>query len=146
MYLSKSLFQTVSNPLKTLADGTDDGKFPLNITISGDDVKLSTGIDEATVGRSLHSDGKLAVYEVNRVLLPPSIFLPPSAAPEPPKKEAPVTPDDVKSLAPENGGIRGMVMRIIGMAVVCVSIAFTWQWKEVFCLIDDLGMSDGFFN
>ncbi|KAF8009022.1 hypothetical protein BT93_J0111 [Corymbia citriodora subsp. variegata] len=89
-FLTKALFQTVSNPLRTLADGNNDGAFPLNITVGANELKVSTGIVDATVGESLYADKQLAVYRVDHVLLPPSIFPPPSApAPEKPEKKQP---------------------------------------------------------
>ncbi|KAI3427671.1 uncharacterized protein J3R85_009241 [Psidium guajava] len=89
-FLTKPLFQTVSNPLSTLADGNNDGAFPLNVTVAGNELKVSTGIDEATVGESLYSGNQMAVYRVDHVLLPPLIFPPPSApAPAKPEKKQP---------------------------------------------------------
>ncbi|KAL3718818.1 hypothetical protein ACJRO7_003860 [Eucalyptus globulus] len=89
-FLTKPLFGTVSNPLRTMADGNNDGAFPLNITTGNNELKVSTGIVEATVGESLYADNQLAVYRVDHVLLPPSIFPPPSApAPEKPEKKQP---------------------------------------------------------
>ncbi|KAI6669368.1 hypothetical protein NL676_004253 [Syzygium grande] len=121
-FLSKPLFQTVSNPLRTLADGNNDGAFPLNITVAGTELKVSTGIDEATVGESLYSDNQLAVYRIDHVLLPPIIFPSPSApAPEKPEKKQPApltTSSALKKM------IDGQSLLTIGLAAVLLLLDF----------------------
>ncbi|XP_073022961.1 fasciclin-like arabinogalactan protein 11 [Primulina eburnea] len=82
-FLSMSQFQTVSNPLRTQAGDTRNGEFPLNVTTSGNQVNISTGVDDATLGNTVYTDNQLAVYQVDKVLLPWSIFGPPSPAPAP---------------------------------------------------------------
>ncbi|XP_024983984.1 fasciclin-like arabinogalactan protein 12 [Cynara cardunculus var. scolymus] len=86
-FISTSQFQTVSNPLRTQAGESTHYKFPLNITTSGNQVNISTGVVDATVANTIYSDGSLAVYQVDKVLLPMSLFGPPAPAPAPePKK------------------------------------------------------------
>lgn len=90
-FLSISQFQTVSNPITTQAGDTGPGQFPLNVTTSGSQVNITTGISNATVGGTVYTDNQLAVYQVDNVLLPLSIFGPPSPAPAPapkPRKSA----------------------------------------------------------
>ncbi|KAL2485704.1 Fasciclin-like arabinogalactan protein 11 [Abeliophyllum distichum] len=107
-FLSMSQFQTVSNPIRTQAGDNTDGEFPLNVTTSGNQVNVSTGIDDATVANTIYSDNQLAVYEVDKVLLPLSIFAPPSPASAPapsltkskkksPLADSPVAGDDADS-------------------------------------------------
>ncbi|KAI4304681.1 hypothetical protein MLD38_040157 [Melastoma candidum] len=115
-FLSKTLFLTVSNPLRTLADGTNDGRFPLNITIQGNDLRLSTGIDEAMIGDSLYSANQMAVYEVDRVLLPQTVF-PPTAAPAPEKAK-----DKPTDIAPAADDVSRASRTMGGRAVLCVMI------------------------
>ncbi|XP_057953709.1 fasciclin-like arabinogalactan protein 12 [Malania oleifera] len=88
-FLSTSNFQTISNPVRTQAGNTDDGEFPLNITTSGNQVNVSSGLVDATVANTLYTDGQLAVYEVDKVLLPQNIFAPkpPAPAPSPAKSK-----------------------------------------------------------
>ncbi|XP_030526613.1 fasciclin-like arabinogalactan protein 11 isoform X1 [Rhodamnia argentea] len=89
-YLSMSQFQTVSNPLMTKAGGTGGKEFPLNVTSVGDRVSVFTGVNRASVTKTLYTDGKLAVYQVDKVLLPLSIFSAGSdfaQAPAPPRKK-----------------------------------------------------------
>ncbi|KAL3336010.1 hypothetical protein AABB24_031974 [Solanum stoloniferum] len=88
-FISVSQFQTVSNPLRTQAGDTSPGDFPLNVTTSGNQVNVSTGIVDATVGNTIYTDGELAVYQVDKVLQPLSIFASPSPATAP----APATPE-----------------------------------------------------
>ncbi|CAI9105122.1 OLC1v1003980C1 [Oldenlandia corymbosa var. corymbosa] len=93
-YLSMSQFQTVSNPVRTQA-GDVSARFPLNVTTSGNQVNVSTGVDDATVDNAIYTDGQLAVYQVDKVLLPLSLFGAPSPAEAPaplsalPKKKKP---------------------------------------------------------
>lgn len=87
-FLSNSQFQTVSNPLRTQAGNSNGGQFPLNITTAGNQVNISTGIVDATVANTIYTDGSLAVYQVDKVLLPLSIFAPAAPAPAPTKAKA----------------------------------------------------------
>ncbi|KAJ0806515.1 putative FAS1 domain-containing protein [Helianthus annuus] len=88
-YLTNAQLQTVSNPLRTQAGDTASNKFPLNVTTSGNQVNVSTGVVDTTVSNSIYTDGTLAVYQVDKVLLPMSLFGPsaPAPAPEPLKKK-----------------------------------------------------------
>ncbi|MCD7470040.1 Fasciclin-like arabinogalactan protein 11 [Datura stramonium] len=82
-FISVSQFQTVSNPLRTQAGDTSPGDFPLNVTTSGNQVNVSTGIVDTTVDNTIYTDGELAVYQVDKVLQPLSIFASPSPATAP---------------------------------------------------------------
>ncbi|KAK9153432.1 hypothetical protein Sjap_000912 [Stephania japonica] len=94
-FLSISQFQTVSNPLRTQAGDASNGEFPLNVTTSGSQVNLTTGVDDAVVANTIYTDGQLAVYQVDKVLLPLNLFGPPTpaAAPKPEKGSAPSASD-----------------------------------------------------
>ncbi|CAN0926871.1 Fasciclin-like arabinogalactan protein 11 [Linum grandiflorum] len=81
-FVSMSQFQTVSNPLRTQAGDSANGQFPLNVTTSGTQVNITTGVDTANVDNTLYTDGQLAVYQVSQVLLPLDLFGS-SAAPAP---------------------------------------------------------------
>lgn len=83
-FLSMSQFQTASNPVRTQAGNSNNGEYPLNVTTSGNNqVNISTGVDDATVANTIYTDGQLAVYQVDKVLLPLDLFGPPSPAPAP---------------------------------------------------------------
>ncbi|XP_012065113.1 fasciclin-like arabinogalactan protein 12 [Jatropha curcas] len=94
-FISTSQFQTVSNPVRTLA-GTGK-RFALNVTTAGNFVNITTGLTNTTISGTVYSDNRLAIYQVDRVLLPLDVFTPkppapapaPALAPENPKKTAP---------------------------------------------------------
>ncbi|KAK7337055.1 hypothetical protein VNO77_17613 [Canavalia gladiata] len=87
-----SQFQTVSNPLHTQAGNSDDGEYPLNVTTSGNQVNITTGVVDTTVSNTIYSDNQLAVYQVDKVLLPMALFgQPPTAAPA--EAPAPTKPE-----------------------------------------------------
>ncbi|XP_047937886.1 fasciclin-like arabinogalactan protein 12 [Salvia hispanica] len=79
---STSQFQTASNPIRTQAGGSQ-GSYPLNVTVSGNQVNITTGVTNATVAGTVYTDSQLAVYQVDHVLLPLSFFVTPSPAPSP---------------------------------------------------------------
>ncbi|XP_061957260.1 fasciclin-like arabinogalactan protein 12 [Populus nigra] len=100
-YLSSSQFQTVSNPLTTQAGS--GGRLELNVTTTGNSVNITTGLTNTSVSGTIYTDNQLAVYQVDKVLLPVDIFTPkpptPAPAPEKPKKrskaaESPDAPED----------------------------------------------------
>ncbi|XP_074559792.1 fasciclin-like arabinogalactan protein 11 [Curcuma longa] len=83
--ISMSQFQTVSNPVRTQAGDANDGGFPLNVTTTGNQVNISTGVVNTPISNTIFSDNQLAVYQVDQVLLPMKIFgsPAPAAAPAP---------------------------------------------------------------
>nr|XP_043633587.1 fasciclin-like arabinogalactan protein 12 [Erigeron canadensis] len=96
-FISTSQFQTLSNPLRTQAGDSAFYNFPLNITTSGNSVNLTTGVVNATVANTIYTDGSLAVYQVDKVLLPMKLFgpVPPATAPAPqPEKTNPTKNGD----------------------------------------------------
>ncbi|CAK9175778.1 unnamed protein product, partial [Ilex paraguariensis] len=105
-FISFSQFQTVTNPLSTEAGGNKDNEFPINITTSGSQVNITTGIVNATVTGIVYTDNQLAVYQVDKVLLPMHFYVTPAPAPAPapskPKKPAPITSSTGSSVASVN--------------------------------------------
>ncbi|XP_022888966.1 fasciclin-like arabinogalactan protein 12 [Olea europaea var. sylvestris] len=85
-FFSVSQFQTASNPLRTQA-GTEE-QFPLNVIATGNQVNITSDMVNTTVASTVYADKQLAVYEVDKVLLPKGLFVPPPPAPAPlkPKK------------------------------------------------------------
>ncbi|KAJ4769066.1 Fasciclin-like arabinogalactan family protein [Rhynchospora pubera] len=134
-YLSTANFQTVSNPLRTQAGNSANGEFPLNVTAAGQQVNISTGVVNATVDNAVYSDGQLAVYQVNQVLLPQSIFAAhsPAAAPAPaeakkdkskPTSESPASSDDVDTTSNSaTGPAIDQGMRVAFVGLFCL---FAW--------------------
>lgn len=86
-YIPLSQFQTVSNPLRTNAGDSSKYAFPLNVTSYPNSVNISTGITNASLSGTVYTDGQLAIYQVNKVLLPWNLFgaKPPAPAPSPVK-------------------------------------------------------------
>ncbi|CAL5381296.1 unnamed protein product [Camellia sinensis] len=60
------------NSLSTQAGNTV--QYPMNVTTAGNLVNIRTGIVNTTVTGTVYSDNQLAVYQVDRVLLPLSFF------------------------------------------------------------------------
>ncbi|CAL9055869.1 unnamed protein product [Musa banksii] len=88
-YYSLTIFQTASNPLPTQASGKT-GVFKLNVTTTtNNQANVSTGVVETPINTPLYSEFPLAVYPVEKVLLPFEIFgpQPPAAAPAPSTKK-----------------------------------------------------------
>ncbi|KAK9072602.1 hypothetical protein SSX86_009037 [Deinandra increscens subsp. villosa] len=131
-YLTNSQLQTVSNPLRTQAGDTASNKFPLNVTTSGNQVNVSTGVTDTTVSNSIYTDGTLAVYQVDQVLLPMSLFGPsaPAPAPEPLKKKKSGVDDDAPAAGDGgasadasggvvfNGNLGGLAVGVVGMVAM----------------------------
>ncbi|CAL5200287.1 unnamed protein product [Lathyrus oleraceus] len=133
-FVSLSNFDTLSNPVRTQA-GDDPTRLALNITSSGNQVNLTTGVVNATVGGSVFSDHQLAIYQVDKVLLPRDFFVPKSPPPAPaPEKakdskkksaEGPASADDdTKSSAMSLKDKTG-VMFIVAVASVSVATVFS---------------------
>lgn len=77
-------FQTVSNPVRTQASGSDGGLYYLNFTTSANQVNVSTGMVETQINNALRSQKPLAVYQLDKVLLPLDLFGAKSPASAPP--------------------------------------------------------------
>ncbi|CAL0304090.1 unnamed protein product [Lupinus luteus] len=89
-YVSSSNFDTLTNPVRTLA-GDKPGKVELNVISYGGSVNISTGEVNTTISGIIYTDKRLAIYKVGKVLLPTEFFIrvskapakAPSLAPEP---------------------------------------------------------------
>ncbi|WVZ99596.1 hypothetical protein U9M48_044866 [Paspalum notatum var. saurae] len=119
-FYSLDSFETASNPVRTQASGSD-GPYTLNITAdSSNQVNVSTGVVATSVGTALSSAQPLAVYSVDKVLLPNDLFgvKPPASAPPAPAKkpskggssssvaEAPAGASDTTPSGAASGGAR----------------------------------------
>ncbi|KAJ6855938.1 hypothetical protein NC651_040531 [Populus alba x Populus x berolinensis] len=87
-------FHTVSNPLGTWA-GTGS-RLPLNVTSYPNSVNITTGLTNTSLSGTVYTDNQLAIYKIEKVLLPKDIFAsnapapaPAAPAPEKPTKAAP---------------------------------------------------------
>ncbi|XP_010924403.1 fasciclin-like arabinogalactan protein 6 [Elaeis guineensis] len=88
-YYSLSTFQTTSNPVRTQASGSNGGVYTINVTSTPSQANVSTGVVDTPISNTLKSDFPLAVYSVDRVLLPYELFgaKPPAPAPAPEKEK-----------------------------------------------------------
>ncbi|KAK7312556.1 hypothetical protein VNO77_36495 [Canavalia gladiata] len=72
-FVSSSNFDSLSNPVQTVA-GKDPARLPLNVNALGNSVNISTGVVNASIVGVVYSDNKLAIYHVDKVLLPLDFF------------------------------------------------------------------------
>lgn len=84
-YYSLADFKNLSqsSPVSTFAGS---GQFALNFTDESGTVHLDSGWSKTKVSSSVHSTDPVAIYQVDKVLLPEAIFgtdIPPSSAPAP---------------------------------------------------------------
>ncbi|KAJ1687459.1 hypothetical protein LUZ63_018849 [Rhynchospora breviuscula] len=93
-YYTLDMFQTVSNPVRTQASGSN-GVYTVNITSSMNQANVSTGIVDATITNTLHATSPLAVYSIDKVLQPEDLFgvKTTAAAPTPASKSPKSTAD-----------------------------------------------------
>ncbi|EEF29766.1 conserved hypothetical protein [Ricinus communis] len=82
-FIPATQFDTVTNPLRTHAGSGN--RFQFNVTTNGNLVNITTGLTNTTISDTVYTDGHLAIYKVDKVLLPLDIFTPqpPAAAPAP---------------------------------------------------------------
>lgn len=102
--ISISNFDTLTNPVQTQA-GDDPKRLQLNVTTyGGSHVSMTTGAVNATVTGTVYADNKLAIYQVDRVLLPLDFVLPKAKAPapSPAKGVSPKSDDKTKSSTEES--------------------------------------------
>ncbi|KAG8657446.1 fasciclin-like arabinogalactan protein 12 [Manihot esculenta] len=126
-FLSTSQFQTVTNPVGTEAGS--GGRVALNFTTYPNSVNITTGLTNTSISGTVYTDNQLAIYRVDKVLLPMDIFTskPPSPAPGPapeklkPKKEAPVAETPVVSTTANTSGAVSPVhhhVLLLGVGIV----------------------------
>ncbi|GMY10367.1 fasciclin-like arabinogalactan protein 12 [Fagus crenata] len=96
-YYTLDNFQTVSNPVRTQAGDNKPGDYPLNVTSTGRQANISTGLVNATVSGTLFSNFQLAIYQVDKVLLPLDLFVPKAPSPAPAPAPAPAKPKPKKT-------------------------------------------------
>ncbi|TKY48904.1 Fasciclin arabinogalactan protein 6 [Spatholobus suberectus] len=100
-YYSLSDLLTVSNPVRTQAS-EGEGTWGLNFAGQGQQVNVSTGVVETPINNALRQKFPLAVYQVDKVLLPLELFgaKSPSSAPSPKSSK---TNPDIPSIAKAGG-------------------------------------------
>lgn len=105
-YYSLSDFKNLSqlSPVLTLAGG----QYTLNFTDVSGTIHLSSGWTNTKISSSVVSTAPVAIYEINKVLLPEAIFgtdIPPTPAPAPAPEKTPVadSPAEEAEKAPSSG-------------------------------------------
>ncbi|KAK7302983.1 hypothetical protein RJT34_13881 [Clitoria ternatea] len=88
VYVSSSNFDSLSNPVLTLASDSPSG-YQINVTAYGNNVNISTGVVNATLTGIVYSDKTLAIYHVDKVLIPLDFSKPKPPAPAPTLAKAP---------------------------------------------------------
>ncbi|KAL5053738.1 hypothetical protein RYX36_034420 [Vicia faba] len=88
VYVSSSNFDSLSNPVLTLASDSPQG-FQINVTAYGNSVNISTGVLDATINGIVYTDKTLAIYHVDKVLIPLDFVKPKAIAPAPALAKAP---------------------------------------------------------
>ncbi|CAJ1956651.1 unnamed protein product [Sphenostylis stenocarpa] len=119
-YYSLSDLLTVSNPVRTQASGRE-GSWGLNFTGQGNQVNVSTGIVETQLNNALRQQFPLAVYQVDKVLLPEELFgaKSPAAAPSPKSaKSSPEIPSVGKTGGAPSPSGNGAAERNVGLGVI----------------------------
>ncbi|KAK9131913.1 hypothetical protein Scep_011441 [Stephania cephalantha] len=137
-YYNLASFESVSNPVRTQAGGMDGGEYGLNFTSLGNNqVNVSTGVVETQLNNALRQEFPLAVYQVDKVLLPSDLFgaKSPKSAPSPSgspvadtnttpatkpgAKAAPSAPSKDSSSAYGKSSVG--VGLVVGVALMCTS-------------------------
>ncbi|XP_045805982.1 fasciclin-like arabinogalactan protein 12 [Trifolium pratense] len=96
VYVSSSNFDSLSNPVLTLASDSPSG-YQMNVTAYGNSVNISTGSVNATLTGIVYSDKTLAIYHVDKVLIPLDFSKPKALAPSPALAKAPKADKDSSS-------------------------------------------------
>ncbi|CAL5200288.1 unnamed protein product [Lathyrus oleraceus] len=136
-FVDSNNFDSLSNPVETVA-GKDPLKRPLNFESLGNSVNISTGVVNATVTGVVYQDNKLAIYRLDKVLLPLDFFGTKAPASAPVAAKAPkagkgksssaededetTTQDQKSSGAVSLIGIEGTSLKAIGAAFVAVAM------------------------
>ncbi|XP_047093120.1 fasciclin-like arabinogalactan protein 9 [Lolium rigidum] len=100
-FYSMESFETASNPVRTQASGAD-GPYTVNVTAtSNSNVNVSTGLVSTVLGSALRATRPLAVYSIDKVLLPYDLFgpKPPASSPPAPGKKPSTTKGGVAAPA-----------------------------------------------
>ncbi|CAN0896757.1 Fasciclin-like arabinogalactan protein 6 [Linum grandiflorum] len=134
-FYSLSNLLMVPNPVRTQASGQNGGVYGLNFTGQGNQVNVSSGLVETQINNPLSQTFPLAVYQVDRVLLPAELFgaAAPRAAPKSPPAPDAEKPDstvdsdeesDSPTASPNAGSKVGGFGLAIGLGLLCSGALF----------------------
>lgn len=131
-YYSLSDLLLASNPIRTQATGHEGGVFGLNFTgqAQSNQVNVSTGVIETRINNALRQQFPLAIYVVDKVLLPEELFgtkTTPTGAPAP--KSSPSSDADSPGVDDEHKSSGSSMKRtslglVLGFAWFCCSVIF----------------------
>ena len=142
-YVSSSNFDTLTNPVRTLA-GAKPGKVELNVVSYGGSVNISTGEVNTTISGIVYTDKRLAIYKVSKVLLPMDFFSvakapgkAPSLAPEPstdtakePKPDKDASSDSSQVINPtkdKSSSVKIVYGKFVSLGLVLASVVIMMQ-------------------
>ncbi|CAL0325018.1 unnamed protein product [Lupinus luteus] len=103
VYVSSSNFDALSNPVLTLASDSPTG-FQINVTAYGNSVNITSGVVNATLTGIVYTDKTLAIYHVDKVLIPLDFSKPKSIAPAPALAKAPKADKENSSAEDDDQG------------------------------------------
>ncbi|XP_038681139.1 fasciclin-like arabinogalactan protein 13 [Tripterygium wilfordii] len=132
-YYSLSDLQSVPNPVRTQATGQNGGVFGLNFTSQGNQVNVSSGMVVTQINNALRQQFPLAVYQVDKVLLPEELFeaKSPSEAPSDVDKGSPadgknstrtVGAEEPSTAGNGSGGLNVGFGVVVGLALACMGV------------------------
>ncbi|MED6155092.1 hypothetical protein PIB30_002302 [Stylosanthes scabra] len=138
VYVSSSNFDSLSNPVMTLASDSPNS-YQLNVTAYGNSVNVTTGVVNATLTGIVYTDKVLAIYHVDKVLIPLDFIKPKAIAPAPAlEAKAPKADKDTSSTDTDQGdstkensgafkllGVQGTTLASIGAAFVAAVTMFS---------------------
>ncbi|XP_012572290.1 fasciclin-like arabinogalactan protein 11 [Cicer arietinum] len=119
VYVSSSNFDSLSNPVLTLASDSPSG-FQINVTAYGNSVNISTGVVDATITGIVYTDKTLAIYHVDKVLVPLDFVKPKAIAPAPAVAKAPKA--DKENSSAENDDDQGQAKKDSSDAVSLIDM------------------------
>ncbi|KAG5029535.1 hypothetical protein AAZX31_05G150800 [Glycine max] len=143
--ISISNFDTLTNPVQTQA-GDDPQRLQLNVTTyGGSQVSMATGAVNASVTGTVYSDNKLAIYQVDKVLLPLDLVLPskaPAPSPALARKGLPKA-DKGNSTAADDGTVDGNDDSDGKALPAGVSAGCTMKWVNNVVVVGVVGLVGG---
>ncbi|KAJ6748775.1 FASCICLIN-LIKE ARABINOGALACTAN PROTEIN [Salix purpurea] len=98
-----TIFAPTDGAFSAIIKSGSGSRFALDVITTENMVNVTSGLTNTSVSAIVYTDSQLAIYQVDKVLLPLDIFAPKSLAPAPsppkPKKddgaETPVVPEDI---------------------------------------------------
>ncbi|KAK7247205.1 hypothetical protein RIF29_42082 [Crotalaria pallida] len=139
-FVSSSNFDSLSNPVLTLASDSPTG-YQINVTAYGNSVNISTGVVNATVTGIVYTDKTLAIYHVDKVLIPLDFSKPKAIAPAPALAKAPkadkenssAEDDDQGGTSKNSSGAISLISSVYGTTLVSIGVAVFVAASTMLC-------------